>query len=710
MKKIFTKAMTVIGSAALIGATVGAAVAASAYPDPFTSNSAIVYGANAAPTDNAAALTIASNVDSATAGGSMTTLKGASGVTEDEVILGGQIDVAAYKIDSTMTDTDIPSLLDAKIAWDDGEGSDDYDVHEEIFIGDMGIVTTLDDEDLEGVALSNNMGLEYRYVFDDALNVSAIGDSAADTLYLTIMGIEYEIEAISATSITVVTSDEISLAIGESTTVGGQTFTVDDIFDGKAQINGEVISEGDTEKVNGYQVRIDTVGYHTNSPELSKVIVKIGKDITKVYTDGDEYIGQDEDDPLWVWDFSDPTTDGGYIAVKYNVNTNDADDDNAGDTIKYEGAGYILPNNFAEVRLDGLTDVEWEDVDLKFAQTDLYNSSNNAVANENEWVAIITGENTDTISVGAAGVETDELYIWYANNASATEGANAANGAIELFYRDHEGDNTPTNKARFETRVNLTGAGTLARTNIANITVGETVIELDVTVASGATTLAFQNPSGNDIEVDLGGTDIAISGAGTVGEFKQFGVTLDDADALDIQVAGTDVSTRDVGGVMDYYGIIVSDVSGGPESDANSDELHLSVPSDQVYATVSAVAGGDAETTGDAGIMTVKDNAVSTVAGRNLIVVGGSAINTVAAELLGGAYSDAEFTSMTGVGAGEFLIQSFSRGGKTALLVAGYNAADTTKAATYLINEDVSTVVGTKMVGTSATSAELITA
>jgi len=56
------------------------------------------------------------------------------------------------------------------------------------------------------------------------------------------------------------------------------------------------------------------------------------------------------------------------------------------------------------------------------------------------------------------------------------------------------------------------------------------------------------------------------------------------------------------------------------------------------------------------------------------------------------------------------LIQSFTRSGKTALLVAGYNAADTEKAVTYLLNNDVDTAVGMKMKGTSATQATVVTA
>jgi hypothetical protein len=706
MKTIFRKAMTVLGSAALVGATVGAAVAASTFPDPFTSNSAIVVGVNAAPQDNAAALSIASYIDGQTAKGSVKTLVGASGVTEDEVVLGGQIDFTGSKIESTITDTKVPGLLDEKISWDDGLGSDDYDVHEELVIGDMAVLTTLDDEDLEGLALSNNMAFEYHYVFDDLFNASGIGTADADDLYLTIMGQDYLVEAMTATSITVVTSEEISLAIGESTTFGGKTFTVDDVYDGKAQINGEVITEGNTKKIDGYRVMVDTVGYHSNSPELSKVIIRVGEDITKTYSDGDEYIGEDEDDPLWVWTFSNPTVAGGYIGVKYNANINDADDDIAGDTIKYEGSGYILPNNFAEVRLDSMTDVDYEDVMISFTQQDLYNSSDNSVVNEDEWVAVITAETTSTLSVGTE--ETDVVYIWYANNASNTEGSAAQHGAIELFYRDHDGDNTPTNKARYETRIALTSTGAVTETNAFNITVGDTDIEANVIVSGGETTLRFVTPKGENIDLALDGTNIAVSGAGTVGTIKQFGDTIEDADANDVIVNSVDVSTKDTGSIMDYYGIIISDGT-NPESQINNDELTLSIPTDQVYAEVSVVAGGEASESGEAGIMTVKDNAVSTVAGKNLIVVGGSAINSVAAELLGGAYSEAQFTSMTGVSAGQFMIESFSRGGKTALLVAGYEAADTTKAATYLVNKGVDTGVGNKLIGTSATEAKVVT-
>ena len=109
------------------------------------------------------------------------------------------------------------------------------------------------------------------------------------------------------------------------------------------------------------------------------------------------------------------------------------------------------------------------------------------------------------------------------------------------------------------------------------------------------------------------------------------------------------------------------------------------------------------------GDILVKDSEVSTVsASKSLIVVGGSCINSVAATLLGGAYCGASFTTATNVGSGQFLIRGFPDAfstGNIALVVAGYEAADTVNAATYLRTQPVDT--SKKYIGTSSTSATL---
>ncbi|MBS3089386.1 hypothetical protein J4461_00720 [Candidatus Pacearchaeota archaeon] len=156
-------------------------------------------------------------------------------------------------------------------------------------------------------------------------------------------------------------------------------------------------------------------------------------------------------------------------------------------------------------------------------------------------------------------------------------------------------------------------------------------------------------------------------------------------------------------------------------SDSDQKSAIISYPDEQAFANIyvaekaAEITGGDTGTTGtgvvkELGSILVKDTEVAQVASKNLIVVGGSCVNTLAAELLGGAGCGASFEQSTGVGAGSFLIQTFSRtGGKVATLVAGYHAQDTANAAKYLTTQTVDIMAGKKYKGTSATSASVVT-
>lgn len=146
----------------------------------------------------------------------------------------------------------------------------------------------------------------------------------------------------------------------------------------------------------------------------------------------------------------------------------------------------------------------------------------------------------------------------------------------------------------------------------------------------------------------------------------------------------------------------------------------------EVYANVFVAApavtvsgGGTTAGTGtvtELGSVTVKDSEISSVQTKNLIVVGGSCINTVAAKLLGSdtPLCGAAFTTATGVGADQFLIkviESPYTAGKVAMLVAGYEAADTTKAVTYVTKEpNVVTDKDTTVKKVTATYADVTTA
>ncbi len=152
-------------------------------------------------------------------------------------------------------------------------------------------------------------------------------------------------------------------------------------------------------------------------------------------------------------------------------------------------------------------------------------------------------------------------------------------------------------------------------------------------------------------------------------------------------------------------------------SDSDQKSALISYPDEQMYVQLymgeedSSVVAGTSGTTSATplGEVLVMDSEVSSVSSKNLIIVGGSCINSAAATVLGGAYCGAAFTDATGVGSGQFLIKGYDgayAAGKIALVVAGYEAADTVNAATYLKTKTVDTMK--KYIGTSATSAEMV--
>ena len=102
--------------------------------------------------------------------------------------------------------------------------------------------------------------------------------------------------------------------------------------------------------------------------------------------------------------------------------------------------------------------------------------------------------------------------------------------------------------------------------------------------------------------------------------------------------------------------------------------------------------------------MTVKDSEVDNVKDKNLVVVGGSCINSVARMIVDvtstAPICGEDFTALTNVGAGMYLIQAVAspyNSAKTAVLVAGYNADDTVNAVNKL-KESHMTDIGTTKV------------
>ncbi len=140
-------------------------------------------------------------------------------------------------------------------------------------------------------------------------------------------------------------------------------------------------------------------------------------------------------------------------------------------------------------------------------------------------------------------------------------------------------------------------------------------------------------------------------------------------------------------------------------------KLTLTYHDDEVTASVRISAPETIiGTAAEAGSMVFTDAETTSWKSRDVILVGGSCINEATATALGVAYPtcEAAFTTATGVGSGQYLIQSIAGStggvvdsGKIALVVAGYEKADTAAAASRLANlpSTIDTTVGGKYLG-----------
>lgn len=159
-----------------------------------------------------------------------------------------------------------------------------------------------------------------------------------------------------------------------------------------------------------------------------------------------------------------------------------------------------------------------------------------------------------------------------------------------------------------------------------------------------------------------------------------------------------------------YIGYVVSDLAtevlhDRPTSSLKS--LTVTYHGTEAYQDVFIAESGAVVSPGDGAaggqVMVVRDNEMSSVSGKNLIVVGGSCINTVAAQILGSTspLCGADFTAVTNVGVGQYIIQTVAsplNEEKVAMLVAGYEAADTTNAVNKVLEGEMATDVGTSQV------------
>lgn len=760
----YKKILATVGSVLMLGATMAGAFAAS-YPTPFSSEGAVVVvGANAASTDMVAATSINSDLTGklVASTGSVSVEGGDSFQLEkssDKFYFNEALNSSYATLDADELEM---GLADG--VYDSGD-VEDVDYEQSITLG-SNLLSLFSDtkyqnkEPTVGFKFANaNNVLSYTIDFDDSeANLTKMPESD-----MPLLGSAYYVLTATSTKIELLDSaNTVILEQDAETTVNGKVVSInwiDGTSDEKEVIlnvdgtNVKKLSEGGVAQLSdGSYVAIKNILSSSRESTTQKVEFSIGSGKIILENGKEVIIGEDSDDKvrgLWAtvtsdgtylngvtlaWNSKDTTflTQAnplempglGVISLVYNGLTYASDSE----TISLNGGSETLTLEMGNFNIplmwyNGSAYVQGEEqYPLKIAAS-AYTYADAGYANG----SVMTWEagakvNTTNLTTNALSVTEDDRFIvtlidedlsdvetlYYQVSEIDVDGADVL---VEL--EDLIGSNDLTWDGTIVSKVGDTDeAGdvtvTLAGFNSANDTVyleftngvvfnkvvSEKGLVVTIPTAAENAVLSFMEADKDD-DVNQG-----VMFAATV--------TNTTNDKLSVTLASNNVSKEETLSDEKYIAVVKSELATKISTDESGDEYNLEIEyfGEEAVADVR-VAVGSTTSVGEVGTMVATDAETSKITGKNLIVVGGSCINAIAAELVGSAACGEAFTTAKGVSAGQFLIESFAREGKVALLVAGYDAADTTKAATYLVNNDVDTAVGAKTIKSSTVVADV---
>jgi hypothetical protein len=687
MKK-FKKIAAVFGAGLLMGTTMGMAADLGDLPAPFVTggaytSTAFVVGAKAGTNDDGARTTLTGYFNphiNAEVGGIV-----ASSDTE-KLYFGENI---TNEFTTNLSDGHISSL------WDDGISfrGDNYETHEEIVTdgpNEVYLVTSAatGEEEL-GLDLAmytiGGSSWGYRYVFDETFQAD---DNLSTDYELTVdfLGNPIRISSSTASTNTIAITTGIETSGGQDTSIayGAHTIHVGTIFETKAEIwvddsAHEFMGETDVEtfEVGGAEidVRLDDIGY-TDDTTSRTVLFTYGTDISTSVKHNDAVqteLGQpDVDDTaadaLWNWDIQiatdDYPTSGDYIGIVFNQKVSRWDDD---PVPLMDGDGWASPYGYLTLDME-VVEQTYNEYKFDFESSVEINSTSDT-------------DTQDVMYITAVGKASEDEGITFA----ATETSRVAiNETGYVWYVDTDGDFQPIGYA------NGTSCGTTALDALC-IKSGDTTKSIvfyqnaTALVGGGELGTAAQRFRLEDVEsgdstslnVDPTYTRVNL----TIGDQK-LGGTLGDADAADLvyysTITGALVAKSiyafdepNGGNAMTLAGLQFTNV----ESNLDSDELVVMVPEEEPYVEVtfnvrSIGAAADPVLTTDSGASSY----------TNLILVGGPCVNTLTAEYMGLPADSCEAAST--IAENSAIIKLVSGDTKTALIVAGWEKADTARAAT----------------------------
>ncbi|MDD5331749.1 MAG: hypothetical protein PHE43_02925 [Candidatus Nanoarchaeia archaeon] len=731
-KKAVKKIAAIGAGVAMVGATVGSAFALdlAEYPSPFIVNgkydnsNVFVVGANAASSDSIGVLDIGTGLQfeskTCTAGGGAVSV---SGGTSEQIPLGSAVaDANSYTFDTELSDGDIPTLLDTTISFN----SADYDIQENIAFatGNATIATSLtsadDDYETSVVMEMERDAVKYFYLFDETIIPNA--STTSIPLDIKFLGKKLKITNIgSDTKFTAYVGTEYFMQVEDGVEVDGKKITLKNVGSNGAivvDVDGvvETIPSSTVETVNGIEIKNDETFYDSNDVAQRSATLVIGKDAQETYQDGDAYVGEDKDDPNWVWDLGSlngeaasslTTTTADATGPKLGIENDFVWNDDSDNPLSV-GECLDLPNNYVSICLDSLSvaDTNYMTLTQEYdSSADLSDACGGCTALSAAGAVYIHSNVDDSLVVdqgdltGSNGSSSDRKTdkIWITNLNAATAAANDTEAFI--YYED------TNNKVIWAGHVIL---GTTP-VNFGHIEYDSTkgtdaIFKLTNSTTTGLNIALYLYDATYLANVEsINSTWITDSN----GKVTALGATASSEEAGELVWQGTNLGTKDEDH-RTQYGVIVRD----PKGHGASDEVVLEVPGDQVFANVvikgtSATSAASSTNCAITPIETksMMDSEVTSPANYNLIVVGGPAINSVAEKFVGTADNFRELYS-----AGEALIKIAANGDKVAIVVAGYEAMDTRRAAKVLQNFKDYKLSGTEVVVKGTTLSDMTVA
>ena len=774
MKFNFKKVASVFASVALVGATLGFASAAT-YPQPFEgSDYAIVVGANAANSDMSAAMDIGKNLAGVSTTTTTTRVEvGDESVNigetaANELWLGSSIDI-------TLDDYDLPNLLKTRTIRADGESIEyvqELSVGgHTINFTDLGRAENYanpesneakNEEPVLHVRQTSVEAWNLTLEFDDPFNALEVSEGNK----LVIAGREWSVDpnlkagdaltlfaASSTVNVEAGQSRELNLdgkrytLTVHSVSEGGNTARVS-IDAGNPQIvgpgeeieaaDGQIfyinkveawahpVESGDVEIFVGsekLEIRQGAVGGALSRVELNEETIRSVQglvvrennltDINSIilsFTPADIRGVRDEYKYLEMGEsITDPVL--GTIALTFESSSQDFKDDSkeyfelrvVGDeklevTVSNDrGNEYVF--DAYELNNDG-------DAILPL----FLNNSANLTDSSEEKLIILEGRQGESRVLEIEDVYID-LIIPEDSELSMTDISTGERISVEVggnfwnrrYYVCFEGNESASLKEQ------------LAITNEVCTSPNKTADGNYASVLTNVTT-------NNDVVLQLNAGNVTIKehndGDSGTGDLLTFNMSIKDEGTNDAELRVHFIEGTTQGGTDDEgdYGYYLTRLGSYIETEEDDYSwARLWVPGDSVEynvyvsSSVTTTEGGD--DVPRESVFVVYDNEAAQMSGKDLIVVGGSCINSIAALLLDGrSLCGPDFTTATGVGAGEYLLQTFAYEGNVALLVAGYDASDTANAANALMSGDNAIEVATdvKYKGTTAANPERV--